>query len=194
MIGQLSGLLLEKNAPDLMIDVQGAGYEVIASMNTFYSLPEIGEMVKLYTHLVIREDQHLLFGFATREEKKLFRLLIKVNGIGPRTAISILSSASPAEFVSHIQENNIARLTRLPGIGKKTAERLLIEMRDSLKEWLVTSAQSTLSASQQAEQDALSALLALGYKPNEAKQALDKMDKEKMSSQDMIKQALKRLT
>ncbi|MGS2723780.1 Holliday junction branch migration protein RuvA [Porticoccus sp. GXU_MW_L64] len=171
MIGRLSGVLLEKQAPDLLLDVQGVGYEVQVSLTTFFELPNSGEPVTLYTHFVVRDDAQLLYGFSGQRERELFRTLIKVNGVGPKMALAILSGMNPDEFVRCVQGNDVTALVRLPGVGKKTAERLIIEMRDRLKEWGVDSnapvaeqAPATVSVSEEAE----SALIALGYKPQEA--------------------------
>jgi Holliday junction DNA helicase RuvA len=135
MIGQIRGIILEKQAPQLTVDVHGVGYEIDAPMSTFYQLPDAGKEVRLYTHFVVREDAQLLYGFYTQEERHLFRTLLKVNGVGPKLALTILSSASPDEFVRSVLNNDTDSLVKLPGIGKKTAERLVIEMRDKLKEW-----------------------------------------------------------
>ncbi len=135
MIGQVHGILLEKQPPQLVVNVNGLGYEIDAPMSTFYQLPDVGLAVKLFTHFVVREDAQQLYGFYTREERSLFRTLLKVNGVGPRMALTILSSVSPDEFVRCVLDNDTASLVRLPGIGKKTAERLVIEMRDKLSDW-----------------------------------------------------------
>ncbi len=135
MISRIQGTLLEKNPPSILIDVQGIGYEIEVSMNTFYQLPDIQQIAMLHTHYVVREDAHLLFGFYEHQERELFRQLIKVNGVGPRLALSILSSMTPMEFVTEIQQGESHRMIKIPGVGKKTAERLLIEMRDRLKSW-----------------------------------------------------------
>src|SRR5579872_3731939 len=135
MIGQVFGTLLEKQAPTVVLKVQDIGYEIDVSMTTFYRLPEPGQALTLFTHLVVREDAHHLYGFFTREERSLFRALLKVNGVGPRLALTILSSIEPEEFVRSVLNQETAKLVCLPGIGKKTAERLIIEMRDKLKDW-----------------------------------------------------------
>src|SRR5436853_116691 len=134
MIGQIRGIIIEKQPPQLMVDVLGIGYEIDAPMSTFYQLPESGQEVTLFTHFVVREDAHHLYGFYTRDERLLFRTLLKVNGVGPRLALTILSSTSPEEFVRFVLNNDTASLVHLPGIGKKTAERLVIEMRDKLSD------------------------------------------------------------
>ncbi len=195
MIGRLHGILIEKQPPVLMIDIQGIGYEVEATMNTFYKLPEINQTITLYTHFVVREDAQLLYGFADKKERQLFRTLIKVNGIGPKLALSILSSINADEFVQCVQHNDTARLIKLPGVGKKTAERLIIEMRDRLKDWqgASDSAQEPSTANTHfAAQDAISALVTLGYKPQEASRLVSKVDAEKQTSTEaIIREALK---
>src|SRR3990167_15427 len=135
MIGFVQGKLIEKQPPYLLIDVNGIGYELQASMNTFYKLPDLGAGIKLLTHLIVREDAHLLYGFMDHRERELFRTLIKVNGIGPKLALTILSSMAPDDFVQCISANDAASLVRMPGVGKKTAERLIVEMRDRLNHW-----------------------------------------------------------
>lgn len=201
MIGRLHGKLIDKKPPELLIDVGGVGYEVSASMHTIYQLPELDHHVTLYTHLTVREDAHLLFGFAELEERELFRLLIKVNGVGPKLALTILSSMAVDSFVECVHQDNVTALVKVPGIGKKTAERLLIEMRDKLKDWQSSTAQSpTLNNASAAiivrrseVQDAISALIALGYKPAQANQAVAKLDTENANSEQIIRQALQRL-
>src|SRR6266704_5997451 len=132
MIGRLTGILVEKNPPQLLLDVQGVGYEVDVPMSTFYNLPATGERVVLFTHLVVREDAHLLFGFGSEHERRAFRQLIKISGVGARTALSVLSGLSVAELAQAVSMQESGRLTRIPGIGKKTAERLLLELKDKL--------------------------------------------------------------
>ena len=199
MIGQLRGKILEKQPPQLLLDVNGVGYEIDAPMSTFYRLPEVGQEVLLLTHFVVREDAHHLYGFYSREEKSLFRTLLKVNGVGPRLALTILSSVEPDEFVRCIVHNDTASLTRMPGVGKKTAERLIIEMRDKLSGWEThTSTHSSLKAStnnarNQIIQDAISALVALGYKPPEASRAIAKIDDGTISSEELIRKALREM-
>lgn len=180
MISQLRGILLEKSPPELLLDVNGVGYEVIVPMSTFYRLPDVNQTVQLLTHLNIREDAHQLFGFLTFSERKLFRSLIKVNGIGPKLGLAILSSIDVNDFVQTVLNNDTTTLIRLPGIGKKTAERLIIEMRDRLTDWHDTSvgfnpaqhAGSLLTPQTGATQEAVNALIALGYKPQEASRAV----------------------
>ena len=198
MIGRLSGVLLEKQAPDLLLDVQGVGYEVQVSLTTFFELPNTGEPVTLYTHFVVRDDAQLLYGFSEQRERELFRTLIKVNGVGPKMALAILSGMNADEFVRCVQSNDAAALVRLPGVGKKTAERLIIEMRDRLKDWGVDAdapaaqqAAPTVSVSEEAE----SALIALGYKPQEAARMISAAAKEtdNPSCEALIRLALKKL-
>ena len=198
MIGRLRGTLLEKQAPQLLIDVNGIGYDVSAPMSTFYSLPEIDETITLHTHLVVREDAHTLYGFATENERTMFRALIKVNGVGAKLALTILSGISAEDFILCVMDNDIAGLTRLPGVGKKTAERLIIEMRDKLKDWGKPSDESksdnpSLSLVQPADAvaDAVSALIALGYKPAEASKMVRVVDAKDLPSEEIIRQALK---
>ncbi len=197
MIGRIKGLLLEKIPPDVVVDVQGVGYELQVPMNTFYRLPETGQPVHLYTHFVVREDAQLLYGFYDMNERALFRALIKTNGVGPKLGLAILSGIEANDFVRVVRTDDAAALERLPGIGKKTAERLIIEMRDRLKDWqdndaAGASAREALPGDQrQALEEAESALVALGYKPREASRAVKNIAQENMSSQDLIRQALK---
>ncbi|MDR3477912.1 MAG: Holliday junction branch migration protein RuvA [Gammaproteobacteria bacterium] len=201
MIGQLRGIILEKQPPELLLDVNGVGYEINAPMSTFYHLPDVGKEVTLHTHFIVREDGHHLFGFYAREERSLFRTLLKVNGVGPRLALTILSSIEPNEFIRCVVNNDTESLVRLPGVGKKTAERLIIEMRDKVSTLSASalSSESTFikSATQvnrnQATQDAVSALIALGYKPQEASRAISKVDDGAMTSEDIIRQALREM-
>ncbi len=200
MIGRLQGRLLEKKAPELLVDVQGVGYEVNAPMTTFYVLPEIGNEVVLHIHFVVREDAQLLYGFATRAERTLFRYLIRVNGVGAKLALTILSGISSDDFVRCVQEEDSTTLVRLPGIGKKTAERLIIEMRDRLKDWDQSVAGASNSAGQVVQTvavveqssvaDAVSALIALGYKPQEASRMVRSIETQGLPSEDIIRFAL----
>jgi Holliday junction DNA helicase RuvA len=199
MIGYLKGLIIAKHPPMLLIDVVGVGYEVYASMNTFYKLPEVGCEVTLFTHLVVREDVHDLYAFYDLRERLLFRTLIKVNGVGPRMAMAILSSINPDEFVFCVENEDAARLMHIPGVGKKTAERLIIEMRDRLKDWRpvgdhAAASGETLSTDiNNVTRDAISALVALGYKPQEASRAVSKIDAVGFSSEEIIRQALQQI-
>ncbi len=197
MIGRIHGKIIEKQPPQLLIDVQGVGYEIDAPMSTFYQLPNMGESVTLHTHLVVREDAHLLYGFASLGERSLFRTLIKINGVGAKMALTILSGMNADEFVACVQDNDAASLVRLPGVGKKTAERLIIELRDKLKDELPagsTQSISTLSATtggaETAAGDAVSALIALGYKPQEASRMVRAIDSKDMNTEDIIRLSL----
>ena len=202
MIGQLRGILLEKQPPQLVIDVHGVAYEIDAPMSTFYHLPDINQEITLYTHFVVREDAQLLYGFYAREERALFRTLLKVNGVGPRLGLTILSSIDPTEFVRCIMNNDTTSLVRLPGVGKKTAERLIIEMRDKLSDFqpaLPADLADSIRLVKQPEprnriiQDAVSAMIALGYKPAEASRAVANVDDNTKSSEEMIRQALREM-
>ncbi len=199
MIGQLCGVILEKQPPQLLLNINGIGYEVDAPMGTFYRLPDIGQEVTLFTHFVVREDAHHLYGFYTREERLLFRTLLKVNGVGPKLGLTILSSVTPDEFVRCVVNNDTASLVCLPGIGKKTAERLVVEMRDKLSAWQdkLPTGSSTMKAEHgarnQTVQDAISALIALGYKPQEASRAVSKIDDGVLSSEEIIRRALQEM-
>ena len=190
MIGRLSGILLEKNPPQLLLDVQGVGYEVDVPMSTFYNLPAIGERVVLFTHLVVREDAHLLFGFGTDNERRAFRQLVKISGIGARTALSVLSGLSVAELAQAVTLQESGRLTKIPGIGKKTAERLLLELKDKLGADLTTTVGVHRAAPVMS--DALHALLSLGYSDKEAVAAVKKLP-DGVGVGDGIRQALKLL-
>jgi len=195
MIGFLKGRLAAKNPPFLLIDVNGVGYELEAPMSTFYGLPAAGEAVALFTHLVVREDAHILFGFGTEGERRLFRGLLKVSGVGPKIALGILSGASVEDFLRTIEAEDVAMLTRIPGIGRKTAERVIIEMRDSVKK-LSMSAPGADSAPAFAspaspQSEAYAALVALGYKPPEVTRLLKAADEPGLSTTELIRRALK---
>lgn len=201
MIGWLEGVVLEKQAPDLLLNVNGVGYELQAPLSSFYAW-ENKEKISLYTHLAVREDAQQLYGFATRDERSLFRTLIRVNGIGPKLALTILSSMEADRFVLCIQTEDSAALCKIPGIGKKTAERLLIEMRDRLKDWMVSSdgeiaetgKQKTVLSQNHVVQEAESALIALGYKPQEAAKMLQQVaSAELQTAEALIRAALKRM-
>jgi len=195
MIGFLRGKLVYKAPPFLILDVQGVGYELEAPMTTFYDLPALNEDIKLHTHLVVREDAHSLFGFSTLADRALFRTLIKVSGVGPKLALTILSGQSAEEFHRCIHDNDTVALVRLPGVGKKTAERLVIEMRDRLPD-LAESATSnitsgsTMSAIGNPKQEAVSALCSLGYKPLDASKMVQNISVEGKSCEDIIRLAL----
>lgn len=206
MIGRLTGILVEKQAPHLLIDVNGVGYEVSAPMTTIYHLPEVGEQVMLHTHLVVREDAQLLYGFHGVSDRRLFRDLLKVNGIGAKSALAILSGMETDSFVHCILHDDVAMLSRIPGIGKKTAERLIVEMRDRLSDWHAQELPQAVAAdviqiseqkttAQQAEQDAIDALVALGYRPAEANKAVAKIvnDTPDLPSDQIIRQALQKI-
>lgn len=201
MIGRLKGIVLAKKAPDLLLDVNGVGYELQAPMSTFYQLPAPGQGVVLHTHLVVREDAHLLFGFYDEQERALFRALIKVSGVGPKVALAILSGVTADEFVRLVRHDDDTALTRIPGIGKKTAERLLLEMRDRLKDWqspassdAAAGAPQPVSAGNAVSEDAETALIALGYKPAEAARMIVRTLKDNPElerSEEIIRLALK---
>jgi Holliday junction DNA helicase RuvA len=195
MIGFLRGKLVYKAPPFLMLDVQGVGYEIEAPMTTFYDLPALNEEIKLHTHLVVREDAHILFGFSTQADRALFRTLIKVSGVGPKLALTILSGQSAEEFYRCIHDNDTLALVRLPGVGKKTAERLVIEMRDRLPDLAESSpanisSGSTMSAIGNPKQEAVSALCSLGYKPLDANKMVQNISAEDKSCEDIIRLAL----
>ena len=199
MIGRLRGTLLVKHAPSLLVDVGGVGYELEAPMTTFYELPEVGSEVTLHTHLLVREDAHLLYGFASEQERLMFRALIKVSGVGAKLALGLLSGMAAREFAHTIQQNDVARLTRVPGVGRKTAERLIVEMRDRLPALGLQTGELSetavvfggVAAPTDAVKDAISALIALGYKPQEASRMVNAVDSTNKASEDIIRQALK---
>jgi Holliday junction DNA helicase RuvA len=195
MIGQIKGIIIAKQAPDLLIDVQGIGYEVLVSLGTFFDTPEIGGAVTLHTHFVVREDAQLLFGFITQEERTLFRKLIKVNGVGPKMALAILSGMSANEFAHAVHNNDLATLVKLPGVGKKTAERLVIEMRDKIDvAQLKESASGAIGKLVGIQKEAESALTALGYKPQDAAKMVSRVsDEEITSAEQLIRRALKNM-
>ena len=196
MIGFLRGKLVHKAPPFLIMDVNGVGYEVEAPMTTFYDLPSLNEEIKLHTHLVVREDAHILFGFSAEAERTLFRALIKVNGVGPKLALTILSGQSAEEFYRCIQDNDSQALVRLPGVGKKTAERLIIEMPDRLPDLGVAGSASTdtvgvkISTAGSPKQEAISALCSLGYKPLDASKMIQNISTEGKTCEDIIRLAL----
>jgi Holliday junction DNA helicase RuvA len=189
MIGRLTGLLLEKNPPQILLDVQGVAYEVDVPMSTFYNLPALHEKVVLHTHLVVREDAHLLFGFASLDERTAFRQLLKISGVGPRLALAVLSGLSIAELSDAVVRKESVRLTRIPGVGKKTAERLLLELQGKF----ATDASAGEDAVPTAGNDVINALLALGYSEKEADWAVKQVSVEAGVS-DGIRQALKLLS
>lgn len=203
MIGRLRGILIEKQPPELLIEVSGIGYEVQMPMSCFYELPEVGTEAIVYTHFIVREDAQLLYGFNSVKERALFREVIKANGVGPKLGLAILSGMTAAQFVSCVEREDISTLVKLPGVGKKTAERLVVEMKDRLKGWgagdLFTPAtdaapldnQPYENAKQSAEDEAISALIALGYKPQQASKVVSQVAKAGMTSEAVIREALK---
>ncbi|MBX6393449.1 MAG: Holliday junction branch migration protein RuvA [Burkholderiales bacterium] len=191
MIGRIQGILLEKNPPQILVDCHGVGYELEVPMSTFYNLPQNGERVTLLTHMVVREDAHLLFGFLTESERKVFRQLVKISGIGARTALAVLSGMSVADLAEAVTLQETGRLTKIPGIGKKTAERLLLELKDKLGVELGGAA--AVNRTQPESSDILHALLALGYNEREALAAVKQLP-EGLSVSEGIKQALKALS
>lgn len=196
MIGRLRGVLLEKQAPEILIEVNGVGYEVLVPMTTLYGLPPLGQEVSLYTQFIVREDAQLLFGFADLAGRALFRDLIKVNGVGPKLALTVMSGIDSDEFVRCVQHGDTAALVKLPGVGKKTAERLVVEMRDRFKDWVPSGQVAVAPAAkghnhQIAEAEA--ALVALGYKPQEASRAINALELEGQTSETLIRAALKNM-
>lgn len=191
MIGRMTGLLLVKQPPLVLVDVQGIGYEINVPMSTFYNLPAMGEKVTLHTHLVVREDMHLLFGFASEEERQAFRQLVKISGVGTRTALALLSGLSVADLHHSVATQDTDRLVKIPGIGKKTAERLLLELRDKLNIDTISNDNAHLSSNNNS--DILNALLSLGYNDREASWAI-KQIAANMGVSDGIRQALKLLS
>lgn len=200
MIGKLTGILIEKQAPSLLVDVNGVGYEVDAPLTTFFQLPELGQQVSLFTHFVVREDAQLLYGFIQKHDRSLFRALIKVNGVGPKLALTILSGMDANAFAQCVLDGNTSALVKLPGVGKKTAERLIIEMQDRLKDWNAEGRSSTVSdvitmdqikPQSDARSDAESALVSLGYKPQEAAKMVASVFSAESSSEELIKNSLR---
>ncbi|HWL61378.1 MAG TPA: Holliday junction branch migration protein RuvA [Steroidobacteraceae bacterium] len=187
MIGALAGVLAEKEPPRLLVECQGVGYEVEVPMSTYLTLPPVGSSVRLRIHHVLREDASLLFGFASAEERELFRTLLKVNGVGPKVALAILSGVSAADFRAAVAAEDAAALTRIPGVGRKTADRLLVEMRDHFRDAPVLPGGSRKLPPRE---EALQALLALGYKAQEAQKMLEKAGTEGASTEDLIRGAL----
>lgn len=200
MIGRLQGILLEKQPPEILLDVQGVGYELLLPMTSFYHLPDINQSATVFTHLVVREDAHLLFGFASKPDRTLFRELIKTNGVGPKLALAILSAMSVDEFVFAIECEELSKLVKIPGIGKKTAERLLVELKGKFThvkkiDFFVNQQSGTdnllQSAVQNAEDDAVAALVALGYKPLDAEKMIKRVAAADLNSEQLIREALK---
>jgi Holliday junction DNA helicase RuvA len=194
MIGLLRGTILARQPPHLLLEVQGVGYELEAPMTTFYDLPATGGVVTLYTHLAVREDAHLLYGFANITDRDLFRHLLRVNGVGARLALTILSGMDAGAFAGCIQAGDTAALVRLPGVGRKTAERLVIEMRDRLDSLAGISLTPSGSAAARAPssplEDAVTALIGLGYKPQEASRMVRAIDTAELTSEEIIRTAL----
>jgi len=204
MIGSIRGILLEKQAPEILIEAGGVGYEIQVPMTSFYQLPEIGQEAHVCVHFVVREDAQLLFGFANKQERAVFRELIKATGVGPKLALTILSGMNAQQFMQAVSHDDITALTKLPGVGKKTAERLVIEMRDRLTK-LVVAPDYSSSASRIAnlpientflqpndvKDEALSALVALGYKPAQGSKVINSVYKEGMRSEELIRDALR---
>lgn len=195
MIGRLKGELVFKQPPHLLVDVSGVGYELEAPMSTIYDLPEAGHEVILLTHLTIRDDAHILFAFLTEAERSLFRTLIKVNGVGPKMGLGILSAMNPSEFRARILQGDNTALTKIPGVGKKTAERLIIEMRDRLEKTEAGANASAVGTSPASKSNPLTeatqALVALGYKPQEASRMTGRIDSDGLSSDEIIRQSLR---
>jgi Holliday junction DNA helicase RuvA len=198
VIGRLRGSLAEKQPPHVIIDVNGVGYELEVPMTTLYRLPSLGELVTLHTHLVVREDAHLLYGFFEKRERELFRELIRLNGVGPKLALALMSGFEVDELVRCVQAQDASALVKIPGVGKKTAERLLVELKDRFKAWesLPSIAPLVMEATDgkaviTAETDAVSALVSLGFKPQEASRAVSAVAEEGLSSEDLIRRALK---
>lgn len=201
MIGRLQGTLIENKAPNLLVDVNGVGYELQAPLSSIFALPPVGSIVTLVTHLAVREDAHVLYGFTTEKERMLFRALIKISGVGPKLALSILSGMETDRFLLSIQDQDPAALVKIPGVGKKTAERLIIEMKDKLKELgsagtgLMTPLEANVPKADISHplEDAESALISLGYKPAQASKAVAQVAIDGMSSEQIIRAALKQI-
>lgn len=196
MIGYLQGVLLDKRPPTLVLDVHGVGYELDAPMTTFYDLPATGENVTVFTHMVVREDAQMLFAFGDASQRDVFRSLLKVSGVGPRVALAILSTLSTRDFFHAVTDNDVTRLTRVPGIGRKTAERLIVEMRDRVLKQVEEKDEAPTAMAERRDnpvEDAVGALMALGYKPAEASRTIRGIDGEGLSSEDLIRRALRQL-
>jgi len=196
MIGWLTGELLEKQAPTILLNVNGVGYELEAPMTTFYELPAVNEQATLFVHMVVREDAQLLFGFASRQQRELFRSLIKVNGVGPKVALAVLSTLSAQELLQCMANEDFKQLTKVPGIGMKTAQRLVVEMKDRLeKEFgdVALEARSAGAGTVNDRQDAIAALVSLGYKSTEASRIVKSLPDD-LSSEEIIRQALRSLS
>lgn len=201
MIGRLTGVIADKQAPDVLIDVNGVGYEVQLPLNSFYELPEEGGKATIYTHFVVREDAQLLYGFSSKQERSLFRLLIKANGVGPKLGLTILSGLTAEQFVACVEQDDVTTLVKLPGVGKKTAERLLIEMRDRIKALNLAPefrplepilGQSIVTKANDFD-DATSALVSLGYSAQQANKAVKAVHTDGADSETLIRLALKNM-
>jgi len=190
LIGKISGKLIERHPPQVVVDVHGVGYEIDVPMSTFYQLPANGSEVTLYTHLIVREDAHQLYGFASEQERRVFRQLLKISGVGARTALSVLSGMSVSDLYAAVSAQDSGRLIRVPGIGKKTAERLLLELKDKLDVMVVS---ATVTAAAGTTSDILNALLALGYNDKEAQWAIRQLPGSTAVTEG-IRQALKLLS
>lgn len=199
MIGRLRGVIIEKQPPKVLIEVGGVGYDVFMPMTCFYELPDNGQEVIVLTHFIVREDAQILYGFNQEQERDLFRELIKVNSVGPKLALAILSGMSAKQFIHAVELGEIKTLVKLPGVGTKTAERLIVEMKDRVKRFSEESSATDLlsddkpvkKSSNQIENEAVSALIALGYKPQEASRIINKVIKSDMDSETLIREALK---
>lgn len=201
MIGRIRGVLIEKLAPEVLIEANGVGYEIQVPMTSFYQLPELGQVATVYTHFVVREDAQLLFGFATKTERALFRELIKANGVGPKLALTILSGMSAHQFAQCVSHGDVTGLVKLPGVGKKTAERLVVEMKDKMEKLFGQldslpsespvdfTIENSLSSGN--KEEAISALIALGYKAPQAQKAINDIYADSKSSETLIREALK---
>jgi Holliday junction DNA helicase RuvA len=190
MIGSLRGRITSKTPPQLSVEVGGVGYELEAPMSTFFHLPAVGQDVRLLTHFVVREDAQLLFGFATEEERRLFRSLLKVSGIGPKIALALLSGMSVEAFIICVQNQDVAALVKVPGIGRKTAERMIVEMRDKLAATDSSPGAQVVPVGTTPEAEAFGALTALGYKPAEATRLLKAVGPGTHTTEDLIRRAL----
>lgn len=200
MIGFLRGTLLDKQPPFVTLDVNGVGYELEVPMSTLFQLPETGKPLELHTHLVVREDAQLLYGFYCKRDRQMFRELIRLNGVGPKLALALMSGMSADELIGCVHAEDTARLMKVPGVGKKTAERLLVELKGKFKDWDVTlsgislpAEAATAQAGAGAEQDAVSALVSLGFKPAEASRAVRAVYADDLRSEDLIRLALRGL-
>ena len=190
MIGAVRGRIASKTPPQLTVDVGGLGYELEAPMSTFFNLPPVGAEVSLLTHLVVREDAHVLYGFGTEDERRLFRSLIRVSGVGPKIALALLSGMSVAAFTTCVQSEDVAALTRVPGVGRKTAERLIVEMRDRLKSPPSAAGAAAVPMGESPGSEAYGALIALGYRPAEATRLLKAVEPGAYTTEELIRRAL----